>query len=111
MLTTKVRQIVMDNNGIKCDDITKALNASYKSISGILSALKLRGFVINTDGLWHAISETPAVKYVKLRLLEINDDGIDMFWCEGYLSALADRKYITESEFELLMNWIKTMED
>ena len=48
---------------------------------------------------------------VKKQLLNAHDDkDVNTGWSEGYLSALVDNGYITEGEFEELMNWLKTGE-
>ena len=47
---------------------------------------------------------------IKEHLLDINkgtNDNMDNPWNEGYLSALADEKRITEDQHDKLMNWLK----
>ena len=109
MLTTKIHQIVMSNNGIKCADIAKQLDIAINTASGILSMLKLRNLITNDNRQWYVTTETPIVNNIKLRLLDINRNGIDMAWNEGYLSGLADHDIIYEQEFEILLEWIKTI--
>lgn len=48
---------------------------------------------------------------IKKRILDINSDGLDKSWCEGYLSALVDTRIINEDEFDELMSWLNSMHD
>lgn len=53
---------------------------------------------------------TPIVRKVQIHILDVHDNEINLPWCEGYISALANHDIINEREFDLLLKWIQTME-
>lgn len=107
MKTLKIYKMVLDGNGVKCSTIATSLAIPISSTSGILSMLKLRHRIYNNEGLWYVLDETPAVKSIKLRLLDISTDDFDTVWCEGYISGLCDMKVINERQFDYLLDWLK----
>ena len=107
MKSTKVYKMVLDDNGIKSSTISKALDMSMSSVSGILSMLKIRNKVYNDDGLWYINIHTSLVKSIKLELLDLPAEDINTKWCNGYITGLHDMKFINDYEFNHLLVWLK----
>ena len=46
------------------------------------------------------------VKNIKIRILNFLEKGVDVSWCQGFISGLYSLKGVTKEEFNILINWI-----
>jgi hypothetical protein len=76
-------------------------------MSGTLSRLKYLGKIRNSNGLWFANVNAP-IDIIKSKIDELwSNDETDIPWFEGYISAMADIKFINDDTFDKLLNYIQ----
>lgn len=106
-ISNDILNIIRTSSGISSGDISIKLGKSYNVISGIISSLKRRNLVYNNDKKWYASKiVNEKIDAIKFKLIDVNDDGFNKPWCEGYISALADYNIINEIDFENLLSFI-----
>ena len=106
-LRTKVYNMLIREQslGIRCKDIELELGVSQSSASGTLSALKREGIAKNDSGKWYLNPRSNNVLKIVNRLDDIGYENKS--WCEGFISALVDFNFISEFEFDYILDHIK----
>jgi hypothetical protein len=107
-LWTRILDVLSIDNGMRCVDLAKQFNTSYNTMSGSLSRMKHLGKIRNSNGLWYANINTP-IEIIKSKIDSLwNDENINnQIWFEGYVSAMADVKFIDEKIFDQLIIYIQ----
>jgi len=104
-LYEKVITLLQNSSGMSCIDISKALNKNINTVSGTLTRLKRQSQIYNNDSIWYAVNH---ISKIKARINDLWSDNADKAWFEGWLSGLADFNIISETDFDLLIDYINT---
>ena len=107
-LTAHILRLVQKHDGIKSKEVARITDRHINTVSSMLTLLKLRGKITNKNALWYGTFTIR--EEIKNKLLELHDDSMGA-WAEGYISGLADYEIISEVEFDMLLNFIKTQND